>query len=106
VINLRPKDNKNFSLNFLIIGFVLTMVSIIGILSIYLFLKVPEFIIFLIIVYPSFFSFVIGIIFILAGCNRTKVSKRKFYVVGIIIIGAFFSTIGIDLLISFLMSIF
>ncbi|MBD3215828.1 MAG: hypothetical protein GF311_24675 [Candidatus Lokiarchaeota archaeon] len=86
-------------------GIPLSIAGITGLFVVFFFLATPYLIIFLLCLYPFLIGFIFGILYILSGLNKLTISNAKLVIVVIIAIGAFFTTLGLDLLVPWIIKI-
>lgn len=99
------EQKNNLNGNYLKIGVPSLILGIVGILLIFFFLSIPALIIFLLTLYPFVIAFIFGIIYTLRGFNKVRFLKVNLLTTVIIIIGAFFMTLCLDILVPFIVRI-
>jgi len=100
---MERKNEKK--INNLSIGVLLLIAGIVGMFLIFFLLSIPSMIIFLFSFYPFLTAFIFGLIYLLSGLNKISFSRSKIIMTTIIIIGAFIMTIGLDILVPFVVRI-
>lgn len=93
--------NNEKKINNLSIGVLLLIGGIVGMLLIFFLLLIPSMLIFLFSFYHFLTAFIFGLIYLLSELNKISFSRSKIIMTTIIIIGAFIMTIGLDILIPF-----
>ncbi|NVM28411.1 MAG: hypothetical protein HWN65_06180 [Candidatus Helarchaeota archaeon] len=102
---MKLNTNKPHSSRFLGLGFTFMVSGITGMLLIFFLMRAPELIIFILLFYPFLSLFMMSFILILGGFHKIEVSKRNISIGLIVIIGGALTTIVLDLLVSFLVTI-
>ncbi|TXT63222.1 MAG: membrane protein of unknown function [Promethearchaeota archaeon] len=95
----RPNEFKTRELK---AGIPLSIIGIMGMFLVFFLLAVPNLIIFLLSFYPFLIAFILGILYILSGLNKLIISNAKLMIIAIIAIGAFFVTLGLDLMVPWI----